>query len=323
MLKNYSKKNLVDPIGRGLPRRTAILAAAAAAIILSLSSCRAVKTGVSTAPSIPKIASRIATLPLQSAPFPHEKRGNGYILEGETYESEGHYDDSSISVFIPAGDKLGGRLDLVVFFHGWFSTRERAAKEFDLVGQFERSGVRALLVMPETGKDVPDSFGGKLEESGGFRRFILELLAKLASEGYIGNSKPGRIILAGHSGAYRVISKIVTQGGLSTNIEEVYLFDGLFGGERLYRDWIAAGRGRFVCVCSEGGDSQNGAKSLADSLKQSRIEVAWADDNPASDASFLTSRVLFLVSPSDHYGVVHDRNEFQRLLASSKALGHR
>lgn len=271
----------------------------------------------------PKELGRLLILELPSSPFPHRERSSGYRYEGDDYGFEAHYDDPSVSVFLPADFKPGRSIDIVVFFHGWLSSRSKAAEDFSLLRQFKDSGARAILVIPETAKDSPDSFGGKLEDRGGFERFVRDLLAALRGDGVLRSARPGRIVLAGHSGAYRVISRILTQEGLSSHVEEVYLFDALFGGENEFRDWIRAKGKRFVYVLSEGGGTEESARSLARSLEDSGVEAKWAQDDPAEDSRDFASRVLFVTSPSDHYGVVHDRNEFERLLEWSKAIGRR
>jgi hypothetical protein len=267
---------------------------------------------------------RLVTVKLPSSPFPHASRSEGYSYEGEDYPLDPHYDDSSATVYVPSGFEPGRSVDLAIFFHGWFSSREEAEEEFSLVEQFEGSGARALLVIPETAKDAPNSFGGKLEDSGGFERFVRDLLSALWGDCVPVGAAPGRIVLAGHSGAYRVISKILgSRGGLYGRLREVYLFDGLFGGEDVFLDWIKERGGRFVCLYSEGGGTEENARDLASSLKKIGISSTWADDDPAEDTRSLASRVVFLGSGSDHYGIVHERDEFRRLLTSSRVLRKR
>jgi hypothetical protein len=83
------------------------------------------------------------------------------------------------------------------------------------------------LVLPETTKDAPGSYGGKLEQKGVFKKFSNDVLAKLKKEKAIPkNCKTGNIILVGHSGAYRVMAHILHNGDL--HIKEVILLDAVF-----------------------------------------------------------------------------------------------
>ena len=161
--------------------------------------------------------------------FPHEKRAKGHTYEGKTYPADVHYSDSTVAIFVPKGFRKGDATNLVFYFHGWRNNVDDTLKQFKVAEQLEASGVNAVLVLAEGPKNSPDSFGGKLEETGVFAKLVDDVLATLKARGVIANTKPGSIVLAGHSGAYRVMAFILTRGGLTANIREVYLFDALYG----------------------------------------------------------------------------------------------
>ncbi len=261
----------------------------------------------------------VAELP--SAAFPHQDRSRGYSYEGDDYSYESHYSDPSVAVFIPRGLRPGVSTDLVFFFHGWFSSVDDATTRFSLLEQFAASGANALLVIPETARDAPDSFGGKLEEDGGLARLSRDLLGLLARRGYLRGASLGNVVMAGHSGAYRVMARILERGGLSGKIGEVYVFDGLYSEMDTFYSWIVGGHGRFVSVY---GDDEGGTRDnsllLMDSLKASGLQVAAGMDDPRLDSGVLGSRLVFLESSFDHYGLVSEAGEFRRILASSPSL---
>jgi len=259
---------------------------------------------------------RVVSLELVAAPFPHRARQAGYSFGGNFFPAVGHYDDPSVTVFIPAGFEPRGRVDLVFFFHGWYSSAAEAARDFDLYRQFAASGARALLVLPETARDAPDSFGGKLEDEEGFSALLGELLARLHSAGIAPALRPGSITLVGHSGAYHVISKILAQRGMGSRIGAVCLFDALYEELPSYELWIQASGGRFVSICAEEGDPADNARALAASLVGRGIAVETAEDDPKADKSVLGHRVVFLTSPYDHNGLVSQADEFERVLAA-------
>jgi methylmalonyl-CoA mutase cobalamin-binding subunit len=260
----------------------------------------------------------VAKLP--SAPFPHEARKAGYVYDGDSYPYESHYSDSSVAVFIPKNLKPAASTNMVFFFHGWFSSVDDATSRFSLTEQFAASGTNAVLVIPETARDSPDSFGGKLEEKGGFARLSKDLLALLSSRGYLPTASIGKIVIAGHSGAYRVMARILELGGLSRKIAEVEVFDGLYSDVDTFYSWIVAGSGKFVSVYSDDGGTRDNARALIESLKASGLEVAAARDDPELDEGVLGYRLVFLESAYDHFGLVSLGGEFRRILASSPAL---
>ncbi|MGO8693546.1 MAG: hypothetical protein ACLQMF_07705 [Rectinemataceae bacterium] len=259
---------------------------------------------------------RLLSLCLDSAPFPDGARKDGYSYDGEYFSCDGHYADSSVDVFIPKGFEPRGRVDLVFFFHGWYSSVSEAARDFALIRQFSESGTKALLVMPETARDAPDSYGGKLESADGFDRFVGELLAALHENRLIPRVKVGRITLIGHSGAYHVIARILGQKGAAAKVREVCLFDGLYEDVRHFAAWIASSRGRFVSVCAQDGDPAENARSLEASLREDGIPVVTAADNPGEDRQVLRHRVVFISSPYDHSALVSQADELRRVLAA-------
>jgi hypothetical protein len=259
---------------------------------------------------------RVVSLELTASPFPHESRKEGYSYEGGFYAYDGHYDDPRVSVFIPEGFEPRGSVDLVFFFHGWYSSVPEAARYFDLFQQFSASGAKALLVLPELARDAPDSSGGKLEEEGSFTALVRELLDRLHAEKLAPRLRAGRITLVGHSGAYHVISRILDQTGMASKVEKVVLFDALYEDLQRYADWISAGRGRFVSICAVEGDPADNARDLAAGLRQRGVRVEMAKDDPNEDARVLGHRVVFLSSPYDHSGLVCRDGEFRRVLAA-------
>jgi fermentation-respiration switch protein FrsA (DUF1100 family) len=237
------------------------------------------------------------------------------------YSREEHYADSSVTVYFPPAWHPEGKVDLVFFFHGWMSSREEAVSDFDLLDQFRSSGTKALLVVPETAYRSPDSFGGKFEEAGGFAHFVGDLLDALDASSLVPGARLGTIVLAGHSGGYRIIASILRRGGLETRIGEVWLFDALYARQEAFADWISSGhRGRFICITSMGGDTANRAQELATLLEARGVPFVRADEEAALDSSFLRSPVIFIVSEEDHYGLVRERGEFRAFLSSSSQL---
>jgi hypothetical protein len=261
----------------------------------------------------------ILRLHLASAPFPDPARRVGFRYRNAEYPANPHYVDSSVAVLIPPGFFPDGPVNLVFFFHGWNSSIDDAQKRFDLYRQFSQSHVQALLVLPELAWNAPDSYGGKLERAGGFARMVHELLENLHARGRIATARVGTIALAGHSGAYRVIAEILEHGDLAAAIREVWLFDALYACTGRYAAWIREDRGRFVSVSAADGFENTDVDGLIARLRAGGVPFELARDE-ADGAQDLQSRVLFLMSDTDHYGVVADHEEFRRLLQASPEL---
>ena len=139
--------------------------------------------------------------------------------------------------------------------------------------------------------------------------------------GVIATARAGSILLAGHSGAYRVIAEILMNGDLAANIREVCLFDALYDFTDQYSSWIESKAGRFVAVSSADSDETTDVDELMADLKADRITFKVVPDDPVKeDSGALKGRVVFLQSDSDHYGVVYEKDEFRRLLDANPSL---
>jgi hypothetical protein len=261
---------------------------------------------------------RLYRFELNNAPFPAPARENGHTYRDEFYPKETHYNDSTVLVFVPDYSKLRNRLDMVVYFHGWNNNVDTVLSQFNLIEQFHASGRQAILVMPEGPKNAPDSFGGKLEEAWRFRLFIDEVLDKLHKEiTRISKFTPGNITLAGHSGAYRVISYILLRGGLPRNINEVCLFDGLYGDIEKFSYWLDHYNGRFIDIYTPGGGTRWESENLMECLTAWGIPYALIETDDFTSEQLNNERIVFIKSSLGHNEVISTRDQFRIFLESS------
>ncbi len=248
------------------------------------------------------------------APFPSEKRANGHTYEGKTYPADVHYSDSTVAIFVPKGFRPGETTNLVFWFHGWKNSVDGALAQFRLVEQFVASGVNAVFVHPEGPKNAPDSSGGKLEEPGVFSNLVADVLSTLKERGIVPSARPGSIVLAGHSGAYRVMAFILARGGLTPNVQEVYLFDALYGQMEKYAHWIDRSPGRLVDVHTADGGTRAATLDLADDLKAWGIPFVAVSEDAATAELLRKNRVVLIASPLAHDDVVAAKDQFRRYL---------
>lgn len=207
------------------------------------------------------------------------------------------------------------------YFHGNFETIATAPVKFDLYRQFTESGVNALLILPETAFNTPDNFGGKLEEPEGFKRLTEELLAYINGSGICTSGGLGSIVLTGHSGAHRVMAKVLQLGGYPRKIREVILFDALFDEVETFAEWPGLFRSRLAVVYTKNGRTEENTAKLKELRRKRLIRAREVEDVPGTSPGKLQRKILILASPYDHYGVQFKADEFKRLLASSRVLG--
>jgi hypothetical protein len=249
--------------------------------------------------------------------FPHEKRANGHTYEGKTYPADVHYADRTVAIFVPKGFRAGDETSLVFYFHGWRNNVDDTLRQFRVAEQFAASGANAVLVLAEGPRNAPDSFGGKLEETGVFASLVGDVLSTLKARGLIANTKPGSIVLAGHSGAYRVMAFILARGGLTANIREVYLFDALYGQTEKFAHWIDRSPGKLIDIYTPEGGTRDESLSLMDDLRAWDIPFVAVAESAVTPDLLRKNRLVFIDSALEHNDVVAKNEQFRAFLAAS------
>ena len=253
-----------------------------------------------------------------SAPFPHFKRMNGHIYDGKTYSAQEHYNDSSVAIFIPKGFKPAEKINFVVYFHGWNNNIDSACAQYKLIEQFCESNKNAIFVFPEGPKNSPDSYGGKLEEKDGLKNLIDDVLKYLSENAKFKSTKVGNIILAGHSGAYRVISFCLMHGGLTANISDVILFDALYGQTEKFTHWIEYFKGRFIDIYTDNGGTKSETENLVKFLADRKIPYYKVEEPELTLRNLRKNRLIFIHTDLTHNEVISTRKQFQYYLKTSK-----
>lgn len=265
---------------------------------------------------------KLFTISSAFSSFPDTLRKKGHSYNKLFYPADKHYNDSTVLIAVPAGFKKGKRVDVIFWFHGWFNTIDSAARYFELIKQFSASQRNAVLVLPESAKNAPDSYGGKLEQPSVFRNLLVDVMKKLKSQKIIGkNTKPGNIVLAGHSGAFRVMAHILQKGGVA--VKQVVLFDGLYSEIDKYTGWIQADAShQFINLYTgKGGGTDEVSEKMMQQMKEKNIPFFKAEEKDVHSQIIKTNQVIFIYSPKEHNDVINrpDHN-FRLFLENSHAL---
>ncbi len=255
-----------------------------------------------------------------SAPFPHPDRAEGHKYKEQFFSAEEHYSNSVVAIFVPKGLQFdGGGVDFVVHFHGWQNDVEGALKKYHLIEQLLESKRNAVLVVPQGPYRASDSFGGKLEDKDGFRRFMEEVVATLPKNlGREGDApKLGRIILSGHSGGYHVMSSIVERGGLSEKIREVWLFDALYGQTEKFVGWAEREHGRLLNIYTEHGGTKEETEKLLAELKSKGANLIAGKEQQMISESLAKAQFVFFFTELAHDEVLDKHQTFRAFLEAS------
>lgn len=254
---------------------------------------------------------------LSNSPFPDEERMNGHTYKGEFFSFNEHYNDSSVFVFAPNEIIKEQKIDFVFYFHGWRNNIDSALKNFKLLEQIIASKKNAIFVFPEGPKNSPDSYGGKLEKENIFKELCKEIIEKLISENAISTNEIGKIILAGHSGAYRVMSFILQNGGLSDKIKEVYLFDAHYGGTEKYLNWLRQFDAKYINIYTDNGYTVEETFNFMKLLDENGLSYLLIEEEDLTSEILKKNKIIFIHSKLSHSEVVFENNQFQKFLESS------
>jgi hypothetical protein len=301
------------------PARKGLFCLCAAVMLHAAFTARATEDLASLATNYAPLGRLIVTQ-FVTAPFPHPARADGHWYHNQFFSAKEHYADNTVAVFIPENFRASGKMDFVVHFHGWNHTVTGTLAEYKLIEQFAASGKNAVLIVPQGPFNAPDSFGGKLEDTNGFKNFMDELTARLeAVPGALArtNWAIGNIILSGHSGGYHVMAAILDHGGLSDKIREVWLFDALYGGTEKFVAWQKAENGRLLDIYTDHGGTKEETENLMAALKTNGVSFFAAEDTNASPENLRTNKLVFLHSDLVHNDVVAKRKTFEQFLQTS------
>ncbi|HEX4121877.1 MAG TPA: hypothetical protein VH619_14750 [Verrucomicrobiae bacterium] len=257
-----------------------------------------------------------------TAPFPHPMRAEGHHYNDKFFSAAEHYQDSTVAIFIPKNFRPHRKIDFVVHFHGWGNNVTNALRKYQLPEQFAASGKNAILIVPQGPLNASDSFGGKLEDPDGFKRFIDEALETLRADGVIDKGEAGRIILSGHSGGYEVISAILARGGMTANVREVWLFDALYAKTERFVLWFDHHPGRFIDLYTEHGGTKEETEALMTALTGNGVSFFSGNEKEATRGDLAGNHLVFLYSDLPHDEVMQGRHTFLRFLETS-SLGSR
>ena len=255
--------------------------------------------------------------------FPETGRGKGF-LDGDSIfrPVAGHYDDSSVLMIVPPRLKRDRKTDLIFWWHGWHNNIDTALQFYGLARQFAAAGRNAILVLAESGRNVADSYGGKLNQKGEFSRLVGDVMEELKKYGIVpGDATPGRIILAGHSGGYGVIADILANG--QTPVDEVFLFDALYGRLPIFMNWVRQDkRHHFIhWFTNHGGGTDEVSDTMMQQLESEHLDYLLTGEGILNPALIKNNRILFIHSSREHNVIINDPDDFRLLLENSLFLG--
>jgi hypothetical protein len=251
--------------------------------------------------------------------FPDTGRRNGHLYDNVLYTTAEHYRDSTVLIVAPKNLDVKKQADLVFWFHGWGNNVDSAAVRYELIEQFVASKRNAVLILAETARNAPDSYGGKLEKEGMFKALVTDVVNGLKAKRLVPeNSIPGHILLGGHSGAYRVMAHIVQNGRMP--VDEVMLFDALYAETDKFINWLKTDKQhRFINLYTDHGGTRDETLNMVKMLVKDDINYLQIEETALIPVQYSTHNVLFIHSLKEHNDIVNPDN-FRLMLENNPFL---
>lgn len=252
--------------------------------------------------------------------FPDTGREKGHLYDNVLYSAAEHYRDSTVLIIAPKKLDAKKTVDIVFWFHGWRNNVDNAASFYELTKQFINSNRNAVLVLAEAAKDSPDSYGGKLENPGVFKALTTDVLNGLKAQHLISKGcNPGHIVLAGHSGAYRIMARIIKNGQMP--IDEVILFDALYAETPIFLDWIKGDQNhRFIDLYTDHGGTDEETHNLVKLIAQEKTPYLESEEGNVNFQAVKDNRILIIHSPHEHNNVINKPDNFELFLENNPFL---
>lgn len=237
------------------------------------------------------------------------------IYNGKIYNATNHYHDSSFLVFIPKHFKKNKLYKQVVYFHGWNNNVDSALQQFNLIDQFYASNINGILILPEGPKNAPDSYAGKFEQENIFLLFMQDVKKQLVQLNATKINKEQPICLAGHSGAYRAIAKILNKNNLSNKVSGIFLFDALYAEESTFMKFIVENKkAKVFCVYTNYGGTLQNCKQFMQKLDSAKFKYLHTSEDNYTNEDLFKNNTLIIHSNKTHNEVVTSNNNFTRFL---------
>jgi hypothetical protein len=195
------------------------------------------------------------------APFPDEKASKegmcnrtpaskvnpdiseGKCERGKEFLPPSAFQDNSISIFVPDSvQNLTGDVNAVVYFHGvtnhlGFIRNEVTNKgRYGFAKSILAEHANVVLVVPQGPYEVWSNYWGRMREQDGLKNMLSDVRRVLSKELNTDLAAFDHLVVSGQSGGFEGVGFTVKVGGVK--IDEVWIFDALYGLSSNIRDWV-------------------------------------------------------------------------------------
>lgn len=247
------------------------------------------------------------TFQSSNAMFPDNRFNQNYST------SDSRFNDNSAIIFVPKQFDKNKPWQYFLWFHGWNNNIYSTIEQFKLREQLTASGINAILVMPEAAKNAQDSYCGKWEQANYFNRFMQDVTDKLVAESVINTGVTGDLIIAGHSGASRVIVQIITYSKLP--IKSILLFDAISGNEEKISSYLLNHNNcSLINLYTNKANTNASSKRLQQIIQKNGLPFLQKEDTQFAENDMRQTRILLMHTLLSHNDVATSNDYIAKFL---------
>lgn len=166
----------------------------------------------------------------------------GKCERGKEFLPPSAFQDNSISVFVP--DSVRGEtsgVDAVVYFHGvtnhlgFIRNEVKNKGRYGFAKSILAEHANVVLVVPQGPYEVWSNYWGNMRKQDGLKNMLDDVRRVLKQKLNADLAKFDHLIISGQSGGFEGVGFTVKVGGVK--IDEVWIFDALYGLIGNIRDW--------------------------------------------------------------------------------------
>ena len=134
---------------------------------------------------------------------------------------------------------------------------------------------------------------------------LQDVLDELKKQKIIGKkTEPGTVVLAGHSGAFRVMAHILQNGGIE--IKQTILFDALYSQVDKFTNWIQADPShQFIDMYTDHGGTDEVSRQMMQGLRDKNIYFLSLEEKDVNASILKANQVIFIHSLKEHNDVIN------------------
>lgn len=236
------------------------------------------------------------------------------VANAKFSSSDSKFNDNSCLVYVPKHFNKNKPWHFFLWFHGSTNNIQSTIEQFKLREQLILSGVNSIIIMPEAAKNAPESYAGNWEQANNFNYFMEDVKLKLKSEKIVDNvTAENQIIIAGHSGAARVLVRVMDYSSIS--IRGILLFDAIYGNETNIIACLKKHNNcKLINLYSQREACLRSSKKLLELLQNENINCLLKQDTDFKDGDAKNNRIICLNSNLSHNDIPVSNNYLSRYL---------